>query len=58
MVYLLFYETEETGDREVWNTFYTPVEVFGEVGTRNDRIKALRKIHPNIEFHEIEVEVK
>ena len=40
-VYLLYYDTDY-GDREEWNTFYTPVEVFGSEEKRQARIDFIR----------------
>ena len=37
-LYLLYYDTDR-GDREEWNTFYTPVEVFDSAAKRRARIE-------------------
>lgn len=54
-VYLLYYDNEE-GNREDWNTFYTPVEIFDNEKKREERKKELAA--QGFEFHEIEVEVQ
>ena len=40
-LYLLYYDND-SGDRENWNTFYTPVEVFLSEKERQDRIDAIK----------------
>jgi hypothetical protein len=40
-VYLLYYDNDH-GDRENWNTFYTPVEVFLSKKERQDRIDFIK----------------
>ncbi len=36
-VYALFYDFEEGGDRENWNVFYTPLEIFTDKAVRDAR---------------------
>jgi hypothetical protein len=40
-VYLLYYD-HDYGDRENWNTFYTPVEVFLSEAERQARIDVIK----------------
>ena len=40
-VYLLYYDNDH-GDRENWNTFYTPVEVFLSEAERQARINVIK----------------
>ena len=40
-VYLLYYDTNY-GDREEWNTFHTPCEVFDSAEKRQARIDFIR----------------
>ena len=40
-VYLLYYDND-TGGREDWNTFYTPVEVFLSEAERQARIDVIK----------------
>jgi hypothetical protein len=40
-VYLLYYDTDY-GDREEWNTFHTPCEVFDSAEKRQARIDFIR----------------
>lgn len=39
-LYLLYYDTNE-GDREEWNVFYTPCEIYSTEQLRQDRITVL-----------------
>lgn len=62
-VYLLYYDTNY-GNREEWNTFYTPVEGFSTPEKRDERIEELkaavdRDNEPyNYNFYKSEIEVK
>lgn len=56
-VYLLYYDTNESCSREEWNTFYTPVEVFIKDSLRQQRIKYIEGKRPDLEFHEVDVDV-
>lgn len=40
-LYLLYYDTD-MGEREEWNTFYTPCEVFDSAEKRQDRIDFIK----------------
>lgn len=40
-VYLLYYDTD-MGEREEWNTFYTPCEVFATNQERQARIDVIK----------------
>ena len=40
-LYLLYYDTD-SGSREEWNTFYTPVEVFDSAKKRQARIDFIK----------------
>lgn len=61
-IFLLYYDTDN-GDREEWNTFYTPVEAFTTDGRRECRKKELviavdEHGNPkNYCFHELNVEL-
>lgn len=60
-VFVLFYD-HDGGDREEWNTFYTPCEVFSSVEKREARkVELTRKNdedeEPPLLFHEIETEM-
>lgn len=46
-IYLLFYDTDN-GDREEWNTFYTPWEAFTTKEARAERKKVLEKRYANL----------
>jgi hypothetical protein len=41
-LYLLYYDIDY-GNREAWNTFYTPVEVFASAEKRQARIDFIQK---------------
>ena len=41
-VYLLYYDIDY-GNREAWNTFYTPVEVFDSAEKRQARMDFIRQ---------------
>jgi hypothetical protein len=41
-LYLLYYDIDY-GNREAWNTFYTPVEVFDSAEKRQARIDFIQK---------------
>ena len=57
-VYVLFYDVDE-GDRENWNTFYTPCEVFADPETREARKNFVLTSLPGdgIEFHELDLDL-
>lgn len=55
-IYLLFYDTDH-GEREEWNTFYTPVEAFETKELRKDRRKFLTGKYRELEFHEIDLDI-
>jgi hypothetical protein len=42
-IYLLYYDTIDSGSREEWNTFYTPVELFTSDEDRKQRINFIKK---------------
>lgn len=56
MVYLLFY-SQDNGDREDWNVFYTPVEVFSTPALRLSRQLALAAQDPHLQFHTQDLQV-
>lgn len=56
-VYLLFYD-KDTGSREDWNTFYTPVEVFSTQELRDKREDELMASDHDLEFYTCELEVQ
>jgi len=55
IIYLLFYDDEEGGSRENWNTFYTPVEAFDLLEKRNARIAELESLDPGLAFHTVDL---
>lgn len=61
-LFMLSYDTDY-GDREEWNTFYTPVEAFSTEKKRENRIAELKNAVDDdgdprgYEFHKYEVEV-
>lgn len=56
-VYVLFYDHDGTGDREEWNTFHTPCEVFATDADRSVRMSALLSADPDLCFHELDLEM-
>ena len=56
--YVLYYDHDGTGDREEWNTFYTPTEIFADQASSQTRITALKKSDPSLTFHTVEIVVK
>jgi hypothetical protein len=58
-LYLLYYDTDH-GNREAWNTFYTPVEVFDSAEKRQARMDFIQKQVDEdgepveYEFHEVD----
>lgn len=62
MIYLLFYDTD-SGSREEWNTFYTPVEAFSSKELRSLRVKELKNAVDDdgdpydYQFHTIDVKL-
>jgi len=58
-VYLLYFDIDY-GNREAWNTFYTPVEVFDDPAKRQARIDFIRQQVDEdgepveYEFHEVD----
>lgn len=57
MIYLLFYDTDN-GDREEWNTFYTPCEAFEHESLRAERMEKLKSENPDLDFHTIEIKLQ
>jgi hypothetical protein len=57
-VYVLFYDVDY-GDRENWNTFYTPCEVFADAETRRGRIDFVKsKVDDeDFDFHTLDIDV-
>ena len=61
-LYLLYYDTDR-GDREEWNTFYTPCEVFDSAAKRRARIDFIKaQVDEDGEpveygFHEVDTEI-
>jgi len=61
-VYLLYYDAD-TGSREDWNTFYTPVEVFASYEDREARMDFIRTQRDengdlyNYEFHTVDTDI-
>lgn len=58
-IYLLYFDIDY-GNREAWNTFYTPVEVFDDPAKRQARIDFIRRQIDEdgdpveYEFHEVD----
>ena len=59
-VYLLYYDNDY-GDRENWNTFYTPCEVFDTPEKRQARIDFIKAQSTNYTdddcFHTVDTEI-
>ena len=61
-LYLLYYDTDR-GDREEWNTFYTPCEVFDSAAKRRARIEFIKQQVDaygdpvDYGFHEVNTEI-
>jgi hypothetical protein len=61
-VYLLYYDTDY-GDREEWNTFHTPCEVFDSAEKRQARIDFIKSQVDQdgepveYEFHEVDLDI-
>ena len=53
-VFLLQY-SKDTGSREDWNVFYTPVEVFTSATDRHQRIEELAAKDSRLDFEKTEV---
>jgi hypothetical protein len=47
-VYALFYDFEEGGDRENWNVFYTPLEIFTDKAVRDARKDYIESTYPDL----------
>lgn len=56
-VYILFYDHDGTGDREEWNTYYTPCEAFASAADRDVRKQALKAADPDLVFHELDLDM-
>lgn len=56
IVYMLYYDTN-SGDREEWNTFYTPGEAFVSDSDRKERIKHIKTLTSEYEFHEVDIPI-
>jgi hypothetical protein len=57
MIYLLFYDCDN-GDRENWNTFYTPVEAFDCPAKRDARWAVLSAQDPELERHDHDIAIQ
>lgn len=55
-VYLLFYD-EDFGNREAWNTFYTPCEAFTGPLVREKRKAFVLLKRPDVQFHELDLDI-
>jgi hypothetical protein len=61
-VYLLYYDTNH-GNREEWNTFYTPCEVFDSAEKRQARMDFIQKQVDEdgepveYKFHEVDLDI-
>ena len=49
IIYALFYSHDD-GNREDWNVFYTPVELFSSHAKREQRIKELAAQDADLQF--------
>ncbi len=54
IVYVLQYDSD-TGEREDWNVFYTPIEIFLTKTERDQRIADIKAYDSSKEFHETDV---
>jgi hypothetical protein len=59
-VYLLYYDNDY-GDRENWNTFYTPCEVFDSAEKRQARIDVIQALSEDYKdddsFHKVDLDI-
>ena len=56
-VYILFYDHDGSGEREEWNTFYTPCEAFASAMDRDLRKSNLTAADPDLKFHELDLNI-
>lgn len=49
-LFILYYD-HDYGDREEWNTFYTPMEIFQTEEERSNRIRDLAHDDPDLSFY-------
>ncbi len=56
IIYALHYDHDH-GNREDWNVFYTPLELFAIKAERDKRISAIRAYDPEKEFEERDITV-
>lgn len=56
-IYLLYYDYDDSGDRENWSTFYTPVEIFTSAEMRLRRINFIKSINTSLQFHTSDEEI-
>ena len=54
IVYVLQFD-DDTGAREDWNVFYTPMEIFDTKAERDQRIADIKAYDPSQEFEETDV---
>ena len=59
-LYLLYDDTDH-GNREAWNTFYTPVEVFDSEEKRQARMDVIQALSEDYKdddsFHEVDLDI-
>ena len=56
-LYLLYYDYDDSGARENWSTFYTPVEIFTSAEMRLRRINFIKSINTSLQFHTSDEEI-
>jgi hypothetical protein len=57
-VYLLYYDTDGSGNREEWSVFYTPCEAFPDTATRDKRKAFITSKRPDLVFEEETLVIK
>lgn len=50
MKFLLYFDNDQ-GQREAWNTFYTPCEIFDSIEEAKKREKYIKELNPEIETY-------
>ena len=56
-VYVLFYDEEDNGARENWNTFHTSLEVYTDLDICNQRMDFIEKRYPGVVCHIVESDI-
>jgi hypothetical protein len=56
-LFCLNFDTDNTGSREEWNTFYTPLEVYSKDELREIRVEELKIVNKDYVFHRTTVTI-